>query len=131
MTNARPPFPSQTADKFIIRLPKGMRDLIAEKAQSNNRTMNAEVVARLQSTFEPNPAALPPLVDQAVKDEMQARGGSQADALLRLVLAGQSNGGQVLSIRIAPGMTLKEVHDAIGAMVEAVPNAANVVIERE
>jgi hypothetical protein len=104
---------------------------IEEAARINGRSLNAEVTARLQASFEPNPAALPPLVDQAVKDEMQARGGSEADALLRLVLAGQSNGGQVLSIRIAPGMTLKEVHDAIGAMVEAVPNAANVVIERE
>lgn len=131
MTNARSPFPSQTADKFIIRLPEGMRDLIAEKAQSNNRTMNAEVVARLQSTFDTASAALPPLVDQAVKDEMEARGGSEADALLRLVLAGQSNGGQVLSIRIAPGMTLKEVSDAMNVMVKAAPNVGNVVVERE
>lgn len=44
--------PSQTADKFIIRLPEGMRDRITEEAKSNGRTMNAEVVARLQDSFE-------------------------------------------------------------------------------
>lgn len=93
--------------------------------------MNSEIVARLKSSFEPNPAALPPLVDQAVRDEMKARGGSEADALLRLVLAGQSNGGQVLSIRIAPGMSLKEVRDAMNVMVEAAPNVENVWVERE
>jgi hypothetical protein len=45
------PHPSQTADKFIIRLPDGMRDQIAEAAKANNRTMNAEIVARLQASF--------------------------------------------------------------------------------
>lgn len=43
--------PSVAADKFIVRLPDGMRNLIAEAATENNRTMNAEVVARLQSSF--------------------------------------------------------------------------------
>jgi hypothetical protein len=39
-------------DKFILRFPDGMRDLIAEAATANNRSMNAEVVSRLQSSFE-------------------------------------------------------------------------------
>lgn len=40
------------ADKFIIRLPLGMRDRISKAAKANSRSMNAEVVARLQSTFQ-------------------------------------------------------------------------------
>jgi hypothetical protein len=44
--------PSRTADKYILRLPDGMRDLIATTAKTNNRTMNAEIVARLQNSFE-------------------------------------------------------------------------------
>lgn len=47
---------AQDAEKFIIRLPEGMRDRIAEAARANNRSMNAEIVARLQSTFEAKPA---------------------------------------------------------------------------
>jgi hypothetical protein len=43
---------SNASDKFIVRLPDGMRDKIAEAARSNSRTMNAEVVARLQTTFQ-------------------------------------------------------------------------------
>jgi hypothetical protein len=39
-------------DKFILRFPDGMRDLIAEEAKANNRSMNAEVVSRLQNSFE-------------------------------------------------------------------------------
>lgn len=44
--------PASQHDKFIVRLPDGMRDQIAAAAKANNRTMNAEVVARLKLTFE-------------------------------------------------------------------------------
>jgi plasmid stability protein len=37
----------QEADKFIVRLPEGMRDILKARAASNNRSMNAEIVAIL------------------------------------------------------------------------------------
>ena len=43
---------SRELDKFILRFPDGMRDRIAEAAKANNRSMNAEVVSRLQNSFE-------------------------------------------------------------------------------
>ncbi len=43
---------AQDADKFIVRFPDGMRDRIADAAKAANRTMNAEIVARLQASFE-------------------------------------------------------------------------------
>jgi hypothetical protein len=46
------PYPSEKQERFIVRLPDGMRDQIAEAAKSNNRTMNAEVVSRLQKSFD-------------------------------------------------------------------------------
>lgn len=39
------------ADKFIVRLPPGMRERIAESARANKRSMNAEVVSRLDASF--------------------------------------------------------------------------------
>lgn len=45
-------YPSRTADQFVVRLPDGMRDQIAEAAKSNNRSMNAEIVARLLQSFD-------------------------------------------------------------------------------
>ena len=42
---------TRNSDKFIVRLPDGMRDRIKAAADTNGRTMNAEVVARLESTF--------------------------------------------------------------------------------
>ncbi|KZM50771.1 hypothetical protein OA90_07075 [Labrenzia sp. OB1] len=38
-------------DQFVVRLPDGMRDQIAEAAKLSNRSMNAEIVARLEQTF--------------------------------------------------------------------------------
>lgn len=43
--------PVKEADKFIIRLPEGMREQIAKAAESNNRSMNAEIVDRLTRSF--------------------------------------------------------------------------------
>lgn len=46
------------SDKFMLRFPDGMRDRIADAARAAGRSMNAEIVARLQSTFKPEQAKL-------------------------------------------------------------------------
>lgn len=62
-------FPSRKLDKFILRLPDGMRDAIAASAKANNRSMNAEIVLRLQNSFssydddDPLPEGLSTLPD--------------------------------------------------------------------
>ena len=43
--------PSRSLDKVIVRLPDGMRDRIREAAEKNNRSMNAEIVSRLDNSF--------------------------------------------------------------------------------
>lgn len=35
---------SKSADKFVIRLPDGMRNLIRNRASENRRSMNAEII---------------------------------------------------------------------------------------
>lgn len=42
----------RASDKFMLRLPDGMRDKLKEAAQSTKRTLNAEIVARLEQAFE-------------------------------------------------------------------------------
>jgi hypothetical protein len=51
MENTKPERAPQKGDKYIVRLPDGMRDRIAEAAKENNRSMNAEIVARLERSF--------------------------------------------------------------------------------
>lgn len=49
-------YPSQLAERFQVRMPDGLRDRIAEAAKANNRSMNSEIVARLQMTFDDPPS---------------------------------------------------------------------------
>lgn len=59
--------PGRYADQFNLRLPDGMRDRLAEEAKANNRSMNAEIVARLQGSFDaPRTAAGVPLTDEGL-----------------------------------------------------------------
>lgn len=45
-------FPSQEMDRFNVRLPAGMRDAISERAKSNGRSMNSEIVQILQDALD-------------------------------------------------------------------------------
>jgi hypothetical protein len=45
------------SDKFMLRLPDGMRERIAEFARQNGRSMNAEIVARLEGSFNEDDGA--------------------------------------------------------------------------
>lgn len=49
------PFPSQNQDKFIVRLPDGMRDRIKAAAEAANRSMNAEIVMTLEEKYPAPP----------------------------------------------------------------------------
>ncbi|MCZ7480926.1 Arc family DNA-binding protein [Rhizobium rhizogenes] len=48
------------SDQFNLRFPEGMRDRIAQEADKVGRSMNAEIVARLESSFQ-KPAPRPVL----------------------------------------------------------------------
>jgi hypothetical protein len=44
-------FPSELAERFQIRMPDGLRDRIRAAAENNARSMNSEIVARLEASF--------------------------------------------------------------------------------
>lgn len=41
--------PSRKLDQYIVRFPDGMRDQLKKAAKENNRSLNAEIIARLES----------------------------------------------------------------------------------
>ncbi|MCY0803454.1 Arc family DNA-binding protein [Providencia rettgeri] len=45
-------YPSQLQDKFNLRLPDGMKDIIAERAKANGRSMNSEIIQILQDAID-------------------------------------------------------------------------------
>lgn len=42
---------SREQDKFVVRLPDGLRPEIAAMARLNHRSMNGEIITRLQRTL--------------------------------------------------------------------------------
>jgi len=116
--------------RITLRIPKDLLQQVNRSARDTSKSQNAEIVGRLQGSFD-FMAVLPPAIRDAVAEVVEAKNCTPEAALADLVLAGQSNGGQVLNIRIAPGMTLKEIRDAPAWMSEVVPNATSVVVERE
>ena len=44
-------YSSRTADKFVVRLPDGMRELIFDVAKENHRSMNSEIIDRLKKSL--------------------------------------------------------------------------------
>lgn len=49
---AKEPYPSEAADRYIVRFPDGMRERLKAEAAKNSRSMNAEIVSRLGETLE-------------------------------------------------------------------------------
>lgn len=49
-------YPSQMQDKFNLRFPDGMRDAVAERAKSNGRSMNSEIVQMIEDALSGAPA---------------------------------------------------------------------------
>lgn len=43
----------QPQDKYVLRLPDGMRDRLKMAAELNSRSMNAEIIERVRYTFGP------------------------------------------------------------------------------
>ncbi len=72
---------SRTDPQMSIRLPGDLKPRLVRAAQANGRTINAEIVSRLQRSFVDAPSeALPEDVIKAVLDTHQ-----MVEALLELV----------------------------------------------
>jgi len=70
------PYPSETQQRYIVRFPDGMRDRINAAAKVNNRSMNSEIVARLEASFEesdlaPDARTLESLIDARVENAVK------------------------------------------------------------
>ena len=44
-------YSSRTTDKFVVRLPDGMRERIADVARNHHRSMNSEIISRLERSL--------------------------------------------------------------------------------
>jgi hypothetical protein len=66
----RKPYPSEMQDRFVLRLPDGLREKVAAAAQQADRSMNAEFVRRIEQSFEAPADVLP--LPLELRQKMQA-----------------------------------------------------------
>lgn len=59
MTGDDTPGAAKAAEKFVVRLPPGMRRRIADAARCYRRSMNSEIVARLEQSLDSGVAPFP------------------------------------------------------------------------
>lgn len=77
---AKEPFPSDQQDKFMLRMPRGMRDRIKRAAENNHRSMNAEIISRLEVTMADAVSAARDVMDEDLGDfTPQDLAATQAD----------------------------------------------------
>jgi hypothetical protein len=70
-------YPSDAADRFMLRLPEGMRERIRSEAAKNRRSMNSEVVFHLERAFRGAGAA----TGDEIAVQAPAAAGSHSDAV--------------------------------------------------
>lgn len=79
----------QPQDKFVVRFPDGLRDQIADAAKGSGRSMNAEIVTRLEWSLE---AQLLDQVEQLHKNLDSVRSMAATAAALRADIARYAEG---------------------------------------
>ncbi len=94
-----------------FRIPAALKDELAKAAATNRRTLTAEMVSRLQASFEANSLEIPSFLKIAE---------SAATVTAR--------GAVVLHLTIKPGMTVDEVLELLEAASMALPEGTRVVV---
>lgn len=74
-------------DKFMLRLPKGMRERIKSAADANGRSMNSEIVAALYDWFpEPTPQEYLSWLHRELIQDQQSLNSDKIDPKLRVLI---------------------------------------------
>lgn len=73
MDAPKPERTPQLADKYVLRMPDGMRNKLAELAKANNRSMNAEIVLMLQQAIDARASGTPTIDLDALADALASR----------------------------------------------------------
>ncbi len=63
---------SRNADKFVVRLPDGMRERIAAVSSGNHRSMNSEIITRLEESLIGDDAKSAAIDDAKLSKEEKA-----------------------------------------------------------
>jgi len=84
---------TQTADKFIIRFPQGMRKQISEVAKRTRRSMNSEIICRLEHSLV---SVVDPVAEYEMRQMLTQLHGPESQPLNPEVV----EGGELMPVQI-------------------------------
>ena len=114
--------------RITLRIPKELHAALTAEADATSKSLNAEIIARLQASFDPA-QGLPSVVRSEVDNEAERLGISPQEALASLVLAGSQPGApMVLYIKADPSMSLDQYSALFEAAKKNIPPDATVVL---
>jgi hypothetical protein len=121
--------PQDDFQKTALRLPRDLHEKVVSAANASGRSMNAEIIARLQASFSPSENALPPHLRLDVEAWAERRGLNFVAALERVIQSGlHRNAPEVWVFYPTPGMSSADYAKMFGeAKRLANPDAAVIV----
>lgn len=93
MSGQDSPPSSKSAEKFVVRLPKGMRRRIADAARCYRRSMNSEIVARLEQSLDAGDPYVPTGINEprpSTVESPASEASTEADQEQQLIRAFRS-----------------------------------------
>ena len=114
--------------RITLRIPKTLHADLMRHAYTTSKSNNAEIIGRLQASFEATTPPLPKAVQSAVEREVARNGGTHEDALVRLVELGEQRSGMVLNLTVHKGMTVQDLSTALQGLAEALPAGTEVAL---
>lgn len=109
-------------------MPKPLHEQLHNAAEVSGRSYNAEIVARLQQSFDAT-GDLDAEVREIAQEFAEQRGLSLKDALNLLVHTGSSPSASALFVKVTPGMTLAEIRAVFEVAKEFTPPDASIVYD--
>lgn len=61
-------YPSDEAYRFLLRMPRELREKLEAASQESGRSMNAEALARLTSSFDPQRPVLTDVQESVIRE---------------------------------------------------------------
>lgn len=99
--------PSRKLDQYIVRFPDGMRDQLKAEAERSKRSLNAEIVARLEASLARKP--LNEVVSD-MRDELY-RGVQSLAAALDAMDERDTRSGVLAAVQSAMGVNRSDLID--------------------
>ncbi|WP_211097475.1 Arc family DNA-binding protein [Burkholderia sp. LS-044] len=118
------------SDKFMLRFPDGMRDRIAESAKKNGRSMNAEIVSRLDVSLNSSADIVSQKLLREIRLYEEKHGINFGEAIERLLYAGlQPDAPSVVVLHVDSALEISKLASFLDLIVKKTPKGSVVAVE--